>query len=617
MNPPTDSGLTGEEARQTIPNGSVTELRSRLTAITALPGNLPQTTNVSVGLRDLTQFPDEMVADTIAVIDASGIPDWASERINVRKKKPGRKARVHVRALVVAMLLSALDHQGSLVTSIRDVLYHRISPAMQDELGITPLAPSTVTTINTRRDWGAYMATRRSLARLLSVLDPTVHAKGRKRTWDELDATKRTLTDDEQKELLSSLDAFATMLVTACLSKLPKGVYEAWDGSACLDGTPIKAWARGRAKSDTHASTDPDAGYYSREGDHGEDAQPRKQKNYFAYEAHALVASDTTDPSRLYFPSLAMGVALGRPGVDAAGNARRVLAAHAVAGHKVGYLTGDGLYTGQKPHNYQDEARRLGWNLILAFPDQHLGVKVIFKHVIGVEGTLYCPSLPPALINATKDYRAGHIDKATYDKRIAARVAYEMRPHDKRGTSTRYACPAAGPCSQVQCPLKADSMTRRPTKNIGNGQRIDNRPTVSPAADLDTHNPPAVCTQQTVTIPDVEFARYQQTIRYGTPEYDHRYGCLRNSQEGYHGFVKDDAKEALANPGKRRIGGLAAQQVFVALAFLAGNLRKIETFLRHAIPDKSGRLYVERPQEKNQRASDPPSTDTQAAPAAA
>lgn len=70
MNPPTDSGLTGEEARQTIPNGSVTELRSRLTAITALPGNLPQTTNVSVGLRDLTQFPDEMVADTIAVIDA-------------------------------------------------------------------------------------------------------------------------------------------------------------------------------------------------------------------------------------------------------------------------------------------------------------------------------------------------------------------------------------------------------------------------------------------------------------------------------------------------------------------------------------------------------------------
>jgi hypothetical protein len=60
-----------------------------------------------------------------------------------------------------------------------------------------------------------------------------------------------------------------------------------------------------------------------------------------------------------------------------------------------------------------------------------------------------------------------------------------------------------------------------------------------------------------------------------------------------HGFAEDDAHEALAAPGKRRVGGKAAQSLVTA--FLpAGNIRKIRTFLTHARPDEDGTILVPR-----------------------
>ena len=46
------------------------------------------------------------------------------------------------------------------------------------------------------------------------------------------------------------------------------------------------------------------------------------------------------------------------------------------------------------------------------------------------------------------------------------------------------------------------------------------------------------------------------------------------------GFIKDGAHEAVDDPERRRIRGLAAQSVLLAFQLLAGNLRKIEEFLK-------------------------------------
>ena len=45
------------------------------------------------------------------------------------------------------------------------------------------------------------------------------------------------------------------------------------------------------------------------------------------------------------------------------------------------------------------------------------------------------------------------------------------------------------------------------------------------------------------------------------------------------GFIKDGAREAVDDPERRRIRGVAAQSVLVAFKLFAANLRKIDEFL--------------------------------------
>jgi hypothetical protein len=46
------------------------------------------------------------------------------------------------------------------------------------------------------------------------------------------------------------------------------------------------------------------------------------------------------------------------------------------------------------------------------------------------------------------------------------------------------------------------------------------------------------------------------------------------------GYVNDGAHEALADPTRRRIRGVAAQSLFVPILLFAANVRKIDAFLQ-------------------------------------
>jgi hypothetical protein len=47
------------------------------------------------------------------------------------------------------------------------------------------------------------------------------------------------------------------------------------------------------------------------------------------------------------------------------------------------------------------------------------------------------------------------------------------------------------------------------------------------------------------------------------------------------GFIKDGAREAVDDPERRRIRGVAAQSVLFAFQVFGANIRKIEEFLAH------------------------------------
>jgi hypothetical protein len=64
---------------------------------------------------------------------------------------------------------------------------------------------------------------------------------------------------------------------------------------------------------------------------------------------------------------------------------------------------------------------------------------------------------------------------------------------------------------------------------------------------------------------------------------------LRNTVEGTNGFIKDGAHEALADPSRRRVHGVAAQGLFVGLLAMAANVRKIRSVKTKARPERGRR----------------------------
>ena len=99
--------------------------------------------------------------------------------------------------------------------------------------------------------------------------------------------------------------------------------------------------------------------------------------------------------------------------------------------------------------------------------------------------------------------------------------------------------------------------------------------------------PPRLCRQTAITIaPDVG-ARYRQDLPYGSPAWHERYATLRNTIEGLNGYAKDTAHQALAQPARRRVRGIAAQSIFTALLLIAANIRKIRAWRAMTASDKA------------------------------
>jgi hypothetical protein len=129
-------------------------------------------------------------------------------------------------------------------------------------------------------------------------------------------------------------------------------------------------------------------------------------------------------------------------------------------------------------------------------------------------------------------------------------------------------CPAAGRNPTARCVLKPASEGESKTTRT----RI-------PVTDALAAFPPKICIQQSVTLPPEAGAKFAQAMPHGTEEWRAHYAALRSANEGMNGFVKDGANEAIDDPERRRIRGVAAQSVLVAFQLFAANLRKIGQFL--------------------------------------
>jgi hypothetical protein len=502
---------------------------------------------------------DETVAFAAGLINCSG----KAPVIEAALARPtGRRRPLPVRAVLAALACLALEDRPLFITEATRLLFQQLSPASRALPGVTG-GPVT-----TRRAFlAAYRRVRYCFHAICSVMDPSPLPKNRRLSQQDLKARTRPMTSAQVKAATDRLEAFINSLLEASISVLDQQERAAFDGSAALDATPVPLFSRGPSRRAGLCASDPDGGWYVREGDHRDhqdDTGKPPRKICWALEATIAVTARPPGAPPAH-PNLATGLAMTRPGEDPGGTGARVLASVAARGHKTGWLGYDRAYTAALPDRFHLPARALGYRPVMDYRADQLGIQASSGGALLVEGSWYCPALPDPLITATTGLRDHAIDRELYDRQIAARAPYQLKHKDGPDTDgyQRLSCPALGHHPGLMCPLRQASLSPR-----------DGRPKVLQPPD----EPPKLCRQTAITISPGTGARYRQDLPYASPAWHTRYATLRNTIEGLNGLIKDTAHEALAAPARRRVRGIAAQSIFTALLLMAANIRKIRAW---------------------------------------
>jgi len=532
---------------------------------------------------------DQTIGFVISVIDSSGV----SQRIeDLLHATTGRPRSLKVRALLVALLLLAIDDRPLHLKAATKLLFCRLSPSWREQLGIKGEA-------ETKKSFLARYRQVRYLFHLaVSVIDPSIEVKNRVVSQAQLDSMRKKLSQAEIAIRRKRLEAVMGDLVEASVKVCHPDELEAFCGSVGLDATVMPLFSRGPSSRSGTSASDPDGGWYVREGDHREITGPngkKLRKLYWALEA-TIVTMGRRALSVPAHPNLVLAVGVGRPGEDPGGSAVRLLASVRERGYPAGHLGADRGYTQVLPERFHLPVRALSYSLVMDYRIDQLGYQANSQGAVLVDGTFYCPAMPQTLVFASADARNGVIDEQTHQARISGRVPWQLvrkQGPDKDGYE-RFGCPAQGSHPHLCCPLRPTS-----TK-AGIGQV----PVLDPPAD-----PPKICTQSAVTIaPDVG-ARHRQDLAFGSSEWQQTYATYRNTIEGLNGYIKDPAHECLQAPGRRRVRGIAAQSLFTALLVMAVNFRKIQAH-RQLMEDGSGHKAPERARRRRTSLEDykpPPS----------
>ena len=473
----------------------------------------------------------------------------------------GRPRPLPVRAVLAALLCLALQDRPLFLSEATRLLYHQISDASRALLGVTGTASGRLGFL------AACRRVRYCFHAICSVIDPSALPKNRRLTEQDLKARTRPVTPAQGEAARGRLEAFINALLESSISVLTGEESAAYDGGTSLDATPVPLFSRGPSRRSGLCASDPDGGWYVREGDHRErEDNTGKPLRKIAWALEATIAATARPPGAPpATPNLAIGLAMTRPGEDPGGTGARVLTSAAARGHKPGWLGFDRAYTQALPERFHLPARALGYHPVMDYRDDQLGIQASTGGALLAEGTWYCPALPEPLITATTRLRSHAITRDLYDQQITARAPYQLKRKDGPGADgyQRLTCPALGNHPALMCPLRAGSLTPR-----------DGRPKVlQPPPE-----PPRLCRQTAITIAPGTGARYRQDLPYGSPAWHARYATLRNTIEGLNGYAKNPAHEALAQPARRRIRGIAAQSLFTALLLMAANIRKIRAW---------------------------------------
>ena len=95
------------------------------------------------------------------------------------------------------------------------------------------------------------------------------------------------------------LEAFINALLESSISVLTGEESAAYDGGTSLDATPVPLFSRGPSRRSGLCASDPDGGWYVREGDHRErEDNTGKPLRKIAWALEATIAATARPPAR-------------------------------------------------------------------------------------------------------------------------------------------------------------------------------------------------------------------------------------------------------------------------------------------------------------------------------
>ncbi|MDA8038339.1 MAG: hypothetical protein M0Z69_04125 [Actinomycetota bacterium] len=372
---------------------------------------------------------DETALFASELVERSGVVARAEALL---ARSTGRPRTVPVHAVLTALVCLALEGRALLLTAATDLLHRRLSERVRTTLG-TAGPP-----LDRLGFLARYRCVRYCFHLLVSTMDPSSLPKNRRLSQEELSKRARKLDKDAEVAARRRLEETVNALIEASLSVMTDAERAALSGAVGLDATCVPLFSRGPSKRSGLCASDPDGGWYIRQGDHRDVEGPDGKglsKIAWALEATICTAAPRVPGQAAGAANLVLGAALDRPGKDPGGTGVRVLASIVSRGYTAGPLGADRAYSAALPERFHLPARALGFTPVTDYRVDQLGVQAQSGGALLIEGAWHCPATPAALVTATKDWRAGSIDHATYD--AAHRSARRLPTEAHRGPRRR------------------------------------------------------------------------------------------------------------------------------------------------------------------------------------
>lgn len=511
------------------------------------------------------------------------VREWQdADRRAAGKKHAGPSPWMPPEKIVVLLLVLGLRRQPILFTTMRDMIRDDFTDEAFELLGVED--PGDIT------DDALYHRLYNSYRRLVDLIDPEPGSIRRILTKAEVAVMHSRRDPKECATKRGRAGVFVNAILHGTWMLLPRDVRRQWKGNVAIDATFVRAAAsRGTTKRSDFCSSDPDAGWYRRDGDHAaEDPTTRAKSKYqrtrealgWGRELHTVVPYANTPGEAAEVPPIVLAATFDKPGRNVAANALAGIDAHLGHDRPAGTVVTDRAYL---PHAKAEDLaiplRGRGYDLVMDYDatETMLGVQAAHGGALLIEGTWYCPSMPQPLQRASIDYllrSEGDPHRITddeYRQRIAQRERYRLRNKQKPDDEgyTRRMCPAAGPSATVACPLKQ----QHPKAAAKTG--------LTPILKLNLIDPaPKVCTnRETLTFEPGIGAKYEQTHPYKSKVWQKHYTHGRQAVESVNKSIKDGRFQPIDDTERRPRRGWIATLLAVVVMVAANNVRKIKDWL--------------------------------------